>query len=250
MCDNVWQEILAVDSRLSSLRMAKDPNLRAIYLKRRMQLLQGAGQRGCSEHQVAPGPVRNRSYLSLRVKLLKGQLGTSSDALSLSSLAIAANDHNDNAVKSVAVTSPHSSASVSAASFGGVAHIFDHHTAAVTRIKFLHGSDSVFVSGGADGRVAVASVSEAPSFLLLEGPDSTSAMLPAILDVDVSESDQLAVSCSADGRVTLWDLSRITSVPMESKVTQVRCVRVPDANDHAVFCRFLPENNNIVVRQL
>lgn len=60
----MWQEILAVDSKLSHLRMAEAGNdgndLRALYLKRRLQLLQGA----MSMSRHVSGGTRS-SYLSM-----------------------------------------------------------------------------------------------------------------------------------------------------------------------------------------
>ena len=101
----MWQDILAVDSKVSQLRpaMAQDKELRPLYLKRRLQLLQEQQRKLQPEVNSSNGggPIRNKKYLSLRVKLLKRQFGIPSDVLSLRSLSLSGNpvsvDHlNDN----------------------------------------------------------------------------------------------------------------------------------------------------------
>ena len=42
------------------------------------------------------GPIRNKRYISLRVKLLKRQFGLPSDVLSLKSLSLGKTDANEN----------------------------------------------------------------------------------------------------------------------------------------------------------
>merc|ERR1712012_757535 len=82
----MWQEILAIDTKLSQNMESQD--LRPLYLKRRLQLLQRQ-QNLCIE-----GPdqdpdqlvMRNKKYISLRVKLLKKQFGLPADIVSLRSL--------------------------------------------------------------------------------------------------------------------------------------------------------------------
>ena len=37
-------------------------------------------------------------------------------------------------------------------SFGGVKHIYDQHSDAVTTVRFAHNDDSTLVAGSADGR--------------------------------------------------------------------------------------------------
>ena len=40
-------------------------------------------------------------------------------------------------------------------SFGGVKHIYDQHSDAVTTVRFAHNDDSTLVAGSADGRYGV-----------------------------------------------------------------------------------------------
>ena len=59
-----------------------------------------------------------------------------------------------------------------------------------------------------------------------------------VLDLDVSESNEFLVSCSADGVVALWDLKTRALL---------RKTDSADCGLHVLFCRFLPKNNNLVV---
>ena len=119
----MWQDVFAVDSRVCDARFDKmsaenKRDLKPLYLKRRLQLLQAShlhGQSmqtdvehhkkdmenvsdknnskiGNSHNSINAGlyqPVmRNKRYISLRVKLLKRQFGLPSDVLSLKSLSL------------------------------------------------------------------------------------------------------------------------------------------------------------------
>ena len=59
-----------------------------------------------------------------------------------------------------------------------------------------------------------------------------------VLDLDVSESNEFLVSCSADGVVALWDLRTRALL----RKTDSECGGL-----FVLFCRFLPKNNNLVV---
>ena len=89
----MWQEIVAIDTKLNDHRMMEAKDLRPLYLKRRLQLLQNAQSK---HHRSAslPNPeevdpdqyvMRNKKYISLRVKLLKKQFGLPADLVSLTS---------------------------------------------------------------------------------------------------------------------------------------------------------------------
>ena len=86
----MWQEILAIDSKFNDRRMMEAKDLRPLYLKRRLQLLQG--QTNSQSKKIVNNPecsdpdqyvMRNKKYISLRVKLLKKQFGLPSDLTSL-----------------------------------------------------------------------------------------------------------------------------------------------------------------------
>ena len=84
----MWQEIVAIDSKFNDRRMMEAKDLRPLYLKRRLQLLQGQPLKEtvrkvnpeCDPDQYV---MRNKKYMSLRVKLLKKQFGLPSDLTSL-----------------------------------------------------------------------------------------------------------------------------------------------------------------------
>ena len=115
----MWQDVFAVDSRVcearfDSMSAEKKRDLKPLYLKRRLQLLQASHQHGkpdiephkeddktlSDENAPKDGntdyitseayhPVmRNKRYISLRVKLLKRQFGLPADVLSLKSLSL------------------------------------------------------------------------------------------------------------------------------------------------------------------
>ena len=81
----MWQEILAIDSKFNDRRMMEAKDLRPLYLKRRLQLLQGQPSSRKVNPECDPDQyvMRNKKYMSLRVKLLKKQFGLPSDLTSL-----------------------------------------------------------------------------------------------------------------------------------------------------------------------
>jgi WD40 repeat protein len=172
------------------------------------------------------------------VKLLKRQFGLPSDLLSLKSLSINKADANENTSGGVHGASTSSKEipklpqieETGRFSFGGVKHIYDQHSEAVTRIAFAHNDDSTLVATSMDGRISVCTLDDASDFVSLCGHTE------GVLDVDVSDSNQFLVSCSLDGTLALWDLKT---------KAQLRATRIE--NGYVTFCRFLPKNNNLVV---
>lgn len=238
----MWQEVLAVDSKLSQFRpiMAQDKDLRPLYLKRRLQLLQDQmAERPTSPSAGGVGPMRNKKYLSLRVKLLKRQFGLPNDVLSLKSLSISAApsdyshsmmSHHDMINENEPYLLPEHR-DQTRYTYHGVHHIFDQHREAITRLKFLHNDDHTFVCSSMDGLLSICDLQTA-SFVTLPGHSE------GVVDFDISESNQFIVSCSLDGSLILWDLT---------KRTQLRCVRDFEGSSYLYFCRFLPLNNNLIV---
>ena len=117
----MWQDVFAVDSRVCEARFENmsaenKRDLKPLYLKRRLQLLQAShlhGQQRLAEAESSQQqdienmsdknktidrqgantgsyqPVmKNKRYISLRVKLLKRQFGLPADVLSLKSLSL------------------------------------------------------------------------------------------------------------------------------------------------------------------
>ena len=247
----MWQEILAVDSKTSKYRgkMAQEKELRPLYLKRRLQLLQQQEQSAAdgSRSSGSAGPIRNKRYLSLRVKLLKRQFGLPSDVLSLKSLSLQGQvgpssadprlprlSSFDSDLANENEVMPRSSPRLKDRfAFTGVHHIFDQHRNRINRIKFAHlPSNSFFACASQDGTVSLCDLATSEHAFLdgnHKGPVS---------DVDLSDSDEFAVSAALDGSLILWDLK---------SRKQLRHVQVGVAGVHILFCRFLPQNNNLVV---
>merc|ERR1711983_291160 len=112
---------------------AKD--LRPLYIKRRMQLLQAQGQPTshrklvnpeCDPDQCDQYVMRNKKYISLRVKLLKKQFGLPSDLTSLRSLSLSPKANTNHEPTN---------------EYNGVHHVFELEgpIASGTRIVFMHG---------------------------------------------------------------------------------------------------------------
>ena len=234
----MWQEILATDSRISHYRMMaqQEKDLRPLYIKRRHQLLQGTllnpevQELPADDESGCGGPVRNKRYLSLRVKLLKRQFSLPSDVLSLKSLTLqqsgghgSAPMEQDNPAAGRLLPREVRSASAGTdyfnpdllneniprkgsgrASFNGVHHIFDQHSGSITRIMFGHSLSSeerepFLVCSSLDGTLSLADLgSRTHAFLVGHSR--------GVVDMDLSESDDLLVSSSLDGSVILWDV--------------------------------------------
>lgn len=258
----MWQDILAVDSRVCDYRLSKmsesdkkkSGDLKPLYLKRRMQLLQDASsssgasprttdidiaeqeeghrikqlhQSGGTSHQ-STHVMRNKRYISLRVKLLKRQFGLPSDVLSLKSL-------NLSQVSLPAAVGP-TEASGGDSGFNRVHHIFDKlHGAQLTRIVVYkdHSSNnnqaSHMATSSLDGTVAVNGLGTD----LAEENKVSLVGAHGVLDFDTVMD--LLVTAGTDGAVVLWHAKsgkELRRLSMDHKVTGVR---------------FLPNNNNLVV---
>ena len=74
-----------------------------------------------------------------------------------------------------------------------------------------------------DGTLSLCELGPDPKYTSLVGHSE------GVLDCDISESNELCVSCSLDGNLILWDLKTRT---------QLRCVK--NAGAYLFFCKFLP----------
>ena len=234
----MWQDVFAVDSRVCEARFENmsaetKKDLKPIYLKRRLQLLQA------SHHRDQPIPthvlseqaegetmsdkdtnktvnqqisytyqpvMRNKRYISLRVKLLKRQFGLPSDVLSLKSMSLSSpgpqastlgqkdpdtlnENFEDVEMKSSDQPSSYNRDAIKASSstemsdsFNRVHQVFDSlHRSQVTRLMFTQvqtvsseNPDDIYkgfciVSSSLDGKLSIASL------------DSNSTKDPSIL---------------------------------------------------------------------
>ena len=241
----MWQEVVALDSKVCDLRFNKmstkeKQDLKPMYLKRRLQLLQGGNQTTEIDHQTEEQeegqrvkeyrqskyqPVmRNKRYISLRVKLLKRQFGLPSDVLSLGSLTLSPDCGGH---------------------FNRVHHIFDSlHKAQVGRllmVKDFSGSNNnnnnsnnvQLISCSLDGSLAITNLNDF-GCKVLQHPDG-------VVDFDISTSphDLLASAC-VDGSLLLWHLKTGQELRRQGSEGLTRSARVTGV-------RFLPQNNNLVV---
>ncbi len=169
----------------------------------------------------------------MRVKLLKRQFGLPGDVLSLKSLSLASSSGvaNSSSGGGQKHGGNDENSSKDRFAYGGVRHVSDGHSAKVTRLAFASSPEGgdVLISSSMDGSICVCDLStmSTPSFLLSD-PHAA-----GIADFDLSQSGELVISCTIDGRITLWSLS------------SRKMLRTMQAS--STFCRFLPTNNNLVV---
>jgi WD40 repeat protein len=249
------QQAVALDTRFSRHRTPGQPAWRKTYLRRRLQLLSGGGDKDneavaacscCRPSALAREEVRPATgYLQLRAQLLRRQFraqGCSSDLLSTKSFSFTTGEARPSPSKSVSFHSLACAgggvdAAVLPASeafdFHGFHHLSDLHRAAVTHLKFAHNSTHTLLAASMDGSLSVHRLDTEPPSLAhtLQGHAG------GVTDFDISTSNELVVSCSEDGTVCLWRLA-------EGRLLR----RVPSpAKRGLTAARFLPGNNNLVV---
>lgn len=286
----MWQEVLALDSRVCDARMKnmtkqERERLKPLYLKRRMQLL-GSGGGGlasdsggyssggacpdqedpCLQDEPHPrirgnGPVlRSRRYLSLRIKLLKGQFGLPPDLLSLRSLTLSSPSPGSAAPEPAApATATRCDGPGGTVELNRVHHILDGlHKSEVIRMVLVgaSGPSPALLGLSAEGLLSWTSIHTLESKSL----SGTPSLHPGVSDFDVSEDGDLLVSAHSDGSLGLVQLS--TGV-------QLRRTQPPQAQQHQALqhlqqhhqqqqpnlpvslnvtkVRFVPRNNNLVV---
>ena len=116
--------------------------------------------------------------------------------------------------------------------YSGVHHIFDQHSEAITRLVFKHNDGQTFLCSSMDGGVSLCHLDTPSHEPFLGGHEE------GVIDLDLSESNELAVSCSYDGLLILWDMRARRPL---------RRMRALESGAYLNFCRFLPQNNNLVV---
>ncbi len=266
----MWQEILAIDSKLNERRMVDAKELRPLYLKRRLQLLQAQHDQRERERQVNPDcdpdqfVMRNKKYMSLRVKLLKKQFSLPNDLVSLRSLSISPSIQSAAAVKSSDSSDGRRVSSSSASepladrsAYNGVHHVVELQSplSPTSRLMFAHGEKDRFdqkanylqasicildfsrlFCATAKGQVLVCHLTppfQQNTLMVTEANNPVS-------DFDLSESNELLAAAGIDGSFVVWDVT---------SGRELRRVQI--GNDkrggHVRACRFLPRNNNLIV---
>uniref|UniRef100_A0A914V5Q2 WD repeat domain 13 n=1 Tax=Plectus sambesii TaxID=2011161 RepID=A0A914V5Q2_9BILA len=244
---NVWQQVLAVDARYNAHRTLNNPNFRTQYIRRRSQLL----RENAKQHY---DPSIRQQYLRVRKQLLAQRYGCApsegsarSQSLSVRSMSQATLDDQETirgAGNAPANIVPTSVAEASRAlvgdtsivenySFAGVHHVFETHTAAITRICFANDERARLAVASLDGKLTICNVApdanKSSVLLVLTGHSQ------GVTDFAWSLSNELLVSCSLDCTVRVWD-------PNSGE-----CVRMIDDIAPVLCCVFEPLNNNLVV---
>lgn len=225
-----------------------DPTSKSLYLKRRLQLLQAQVQPNakmeCNSNErdeatlVTHRPVmRNRKYLSLRVKLLKRQFGLPSDLMSLKSLSISSPnsrrvnnpDVNDNSKPSVSENfNVVSNSAVERSAYNGVDRVICAGQDPVTCVRFARNSSAFLVSASYCGDLCIHYLAQGSGDHVLKGHNGP------VVDFDISQTDELIVSGALDGSLVLW---HVQSGTLLRKLN----------GEPVAACRFMPGNNNLVV---
>ena len=220
----MWQEIVAVDSKFNERRMMEAKNLRPLYLKRRLQLLQN--QKPVNPEVPDPDQyvMRNKKYISLRVKLLKKQFGLPSDLVSLRSLSLSpaapALDQQENPDRYVNLSyvskdflqifwvKIRSKFSVSGSDpfdfcrsfYNGVHHIIELESRLTSRLMFSHGTCDSLIFACSDGFVNLCELSHPRSRRRLKICSNS-----IVTDYDINDSNELMVAAAQDGSFVVWN---------------------------------------------
>jgi len=223
----MWQEILAIDSKFNDRRMMEAKDLRPLYLKRRLQLLQGqtnSQSRKVNKPEIECSDpdqyvMRNKKYISLRVKLLKKQFGLPSDLTSLRSLSLSPKANTNHEPTN---------------EYNGVHHVFELEgpIASGTRIVFMHGDADNVLFGDEAGHVQICELKRPFSKKKLKlGPNP-------VTDFDLNESNELLVAAGQDGALVVWNVQ---------SGQELRRLQTLEGGGFVTACRFLPRNNNLII---
>jgi len=266
----MWQEIVAIDTKLNDYRMMDSKDLRPLYLKRRLQLLQNKAQNQPqtgrkSVSNTAPPHVnspefpdpdqyvmRNKKYISLRVKLLKKQFGLPSDLVSLRSLSLSpalSVQTAQSASKSLNfhVEKNQENSSSQHQDYNGVHYVIELEQAplaAGTRLLFrLLGPD--VLGGVPNEQESLLFANDMGQIISNELRHQFGKKVfqvttkSTVTDYDVNDSNDLLVGAGQDGSFVAWNL--------QSGLELRRIDGLLPRGVFVVFCRFLPRNNNLII---
>ncbi|KAI5635445.1 WD repeat-containing protein 13 [Phthorimaea operculella] len=225
------QQIFALDARFNAYRAPNNPNFKTLYIRRRSQLLR--------ENAKFKDIDTIKKYLNVRSQLLQRRYGVQ-DNISLSSSSSRARSASKAslALEDLPPSASHSKkkndCSISENyAFTGVHHIFDQHTEQVSIVKFANNDRSKLCCASHDGTVSVCDVTATPPTVSVVFDGHTAA----VTGCDWSASNELLVTCGADGLLCVWDVSRRT---------RLRAVK-DQLNAALCCCVFQPANNNMVI---
>ena len=104
---------------------------------------------------------------------------------------------------------------------------------------FAHNDNNTLIASSMDGSLSVYKLDSDPP----EVEVTLKSHKRGVTDFDISVSNELVVSCSADGTVCLWRLSSDGEPEASRLLRQVQST----CRQGLTSCRFLPCNNNLVV---
>jgi len=284
----MWQEIVAIDTKLNEHRMMEAKDLRPLYLKRRLQLLQNKAQTHHNQqgylppssrkssvvsHPECPDPdqyvMRNRKYISLRVKLLKKQFGLPSDLVSLRSLSLSpalsvqasaasnksvsfpGQNHGQNQV-SETLLEKSSNHHGDGSSYNGV-----HYVIELEQAPLASGTRLLFRLLGENSGNGVPNYEQESLLFANDMGQIISNELrhqfgtkvfqvttkSTVTDYDVNDSNELLVGAGQDGSFVAWNLQS----GLELRRIQFAADGLLPRGVFVIFCRFLPRNNNLII---
>jgi len=270
----MWQEIVAIDTKINDHRMMESKDLRPLYLKRRLQLLQNKAQnhtqpqKSVVSHPEYPDPdqyvMRNKKYISLRVKLLKKQFGLPSDLVSLRSLSLSPalsvqaaaasksvnfqNSEKENPEKN---SSNHPHQNPDSSGYNGVHYVIELEQAPLasgTRLLFrLLGENSIGTSSNEQESLLFANdMGQIISNELRHQFGKKVFQVTTkstVTDYDVNDSNDLLVGAGQDGSFVAWNLHS----GLELRRIQFAADGLLPRGVYVIFCRFLPRNNNLII---
>ncbi|CAH8645556.1 unnamed protein product [Schistosoma margrebowiei] len=256
-CD-VWQQVLALDSRYSAVRpiTKSSTELRQLYLRRRNQLTREKAalsvneafrhpNLSCSFQYAAETSVASFvAYRNIREQLLLSLYGPAKPHRSYDESTKLPSLLNYSMTKSICDTSsdyltPGRTETVGESyAFSGIEHIFDHHSGAVNRLSFANHDSSRLALASSDGTVSICRISPA------SGVFSIACVLPEyrvkqteITDIAWSMTNEFLASTSLDGNICLWDVGE-AKLAREYLSTELKLGPL-------LTCAFQPANNNI-----
>nr|CAH8873846.1 unnamed protein product [Trichobilharzia regenti] len=268
-CD-VWQQVLALDSRYSIVRPATKTNaeLRQLYLRRRNQLTReksalSAGETfklpnlsSCTQYSAETSMAYFASYRNIREQLLLTLYGPpkSIKCPSPQSSINKAKSFDESTrqpslldysmvgsvcdIASEYATPTKNETLSESYAFSGIEHIFDHHSGSVNRLCFANHDSSRLALASSDGTISICRICPTSRHF------SISCVLPEfrvkqteITDIAWSMTNEFLVSTSLDGNICLWD------------VGEARLAREYLSKDlklgPLLTCAFQPANNNL-----
>ncbi|CAI2734544.1 unnamed protein product [Schistosoma spindalis] len=256
-CD-IWQQVLALDSRYSAVRpiTKSSTELRQLYLRRRNQLTREKAalsvneafrhpNLSCSFQYAAETSVASFvAYRNIREQLLLSLYGPVKPHRSYDESTKQPSLLNYSMTKSICdassdyLTPGRTETLGESYAFSGIEHIFDHHSGAVNRLSFANHDSSRLALASSDGTVSICRISPT------SGVFSIACVLPEyrvkqteITDIAWSMTNEFLASTSLDGNICLWDVGE-AKLAREYLSTELKLGPL-------LTCAFQPANNNI-----